>query len=317
MLTTVNMEIITVLSKDNPKIAEFECNSLICFDKYTITDNIIKGETSSTKKTWKRLAYTNYILKPLYKETITNFLEKISIDIPKEFTVVMIKNKSDKRITSIDTKKRLSNLKGNTKKLTNYAVVVEEEHAILCEVLWENPKDYLQRKPQMRPAFHPASIHPKLARASVNLTGIRSGTIYDPMCGVGGILIESRLMGLKTIGSDIDKEMLNKSKINLKHYKAPAKLFKKDALTTNITADAIITDLPYCKSTKKIDNLEQFYLDFLIHIKTLTKNAVIMFPDFVNVKKIVKKSGWKIKEEFTYYLHRSLSKKILILNPTL
>jgi len=51
-----------------------------------------------------------------------------------------------------------------------------------------------KRKPHMRPGFHPSSLNPKLARAFVNLTGIRKGTIVDMFCGTGGILIEAGLI---------------------------------------------------------------------------------------------------------------------------
>ncbi|MBW2993758.1 hypothetical protein KY317_04250, partial [Candidatus Woesearchaeota archaeon] len=73
------------------------------------------------------------------------------------------------------------------------------------------------RKPHLKPGFHPVSLNPKLARAMVNLTGIRKGIILDCFCGVGGILVEAGLIGLKPVGYDIDQRMTDASRINLEY----------------------------------------------------------------------------------------------------
>jgi tRNA (guanine10-N2)-dimethyltransferase len=165
----------------------------------------------------------------------------------------------------------------------------------------------------MRPEHHPASINPKLACAAINLSGLREGVIYDPMCGVGGILIEAGLMRLSVFGSDTDEVMLRKAKINLEHYKVEGDLFCADALKTTKKADCIITDLPYSRSTKHIPNLHAFYTEFLKHAQTLAPKAVIMFPDSLPAKKIAEEGGWLIEDTITFYLHKTLSKKILVL----
>ena len=79
-------------------------------------------------------------------------------------------------------------------------------------------ENFEQRKAQNRPEHHPSSLHPKLARALINLTQTTS-SILDPMCGSGGILIEAGLMKLKPIGYDIDQIQINRSRINLSHFK--------------------------------------------------------------------------------------------------
>lgn len=61
-----------------------------------------------------------------------------------------------------------------------------------------NRTAYEDRKPQHRPFFSPISLHPKFARALVNLSRIKKGDkILDPFCGTGGILIEAGLIGAK------------------------------------------------------------------------------------------------------------------------
>ena len=74
----------------------------------------------------------------------------------------------------------------------------------------------------------------------------------------------------------------------------------------------IVSDLPYGKATKKIDR--NLYADFLgVLRRILGKRAVIGFPSTVNHRKMIKNAGLKLKEEFSYYLHKSLSKKICVI----
>jgi tRNA (guanine10-N2)-dimethyltransferase len=170
-----------------------------------------------------------------------------------------------------------------------------------------------KRRPHLRPGFHPSSLNPKLARAFVNLTGIRKGSIVDMFCGTGGILIEAGLIGLNIIGYDIDKQMLNRAELNFKHFKIKNyKLYQKDATKIKRKFNYIVADLPYGHATKKID--KNLYLNFLKNLKKiLKKRAVIGFPDFAPYKKLIKAAKLKIKGEFTIYLHKRLSKKIVIL----
>ena len=63
------------------------------------------------------------------------------------------------------------------------------------------------------------------------------------------------------------------------------------------------------KQNKRL--LEDFYKKFLDNALKITKKMVVIFPNFVNYKKLMKK--WKIKKSFDYYIHKSLTKKIVIL----
>ncbi|MCK4266621.1 MAG: TIGR01177 family methyltransferase, partial [Thermoplasmata archaeon] len=75
------------------------------------------------------------------------------------------------------------------------------------------------RKSEYRPYSHPISLHPKLARALVNLTGVREGQcLLDPFCGTGGVLLEAALMGVRTLGGDMDSRMVSGTRQNLEHY---------------------------------------------------------------------------------------------------
>ncbi len=161
--------------------------------------------------------------------------------------------------------------------------------------------------------------------------------MMDPFCGAGGILIEAALIGIKPIGYDLYNIMLKKAKVNLDYYKIKNyKLINEDALNIKIKYDYIITDLPYGLNTsiwikkgnkngkislkqtdkkEKIKNLENFYLKFLKNLKKIMKKrAVVIFPHYVDYKKLIKKANLKLEKEFSQFVHRSLTRRIMILS---
>jgi tRNA (guanine10-N2)-dimethyltransferase len=178
-------------------------------------------------------------------------------------------------------------------------------------------KEFLARRSHLLPAGHPTSLHPKLARALVNLTGAKKGeVILDPFCGAGGLLIEAGLIGMKVVGFDIDRIMLKRAKINLDYLRIKNyRLELKDATTISKHYGYIVTDLPYGKNSKLSEkDLEKLYFYFFKVLKKIKpKKSIIGLPDFIDYKKIIKKSGLKIKKEFDWYLHKSLTKKIILL----
>jgi tRNA (guanine10-N2)-dimethyltransferase len=117
-------------------------------------------------------------------------------------------------------------------------------------------KDLLrQRKVSQRPFFSPISLHPKYARALINLTGVkRGGTVLDPFCGTGGIAIEAAVLGMRVMVSDFDEEMIFGCLENLDFYGLEA----EEAEVADIgdipdrfrDLDAVATDPPYGRSTR-------------------------------------------------------------------
>lgn len=112
-----------------------------------------------------------------------------------------------------------------------------------------------KRKVGERPFFSPISLHPKYARALINLTGVkRGGTVLDPFCGTGGIVIEAAEMGMRAIASDFDPEMVDGCRENMMFYKMP--IHDYDVLDIGEIGDrfhdvdAVCTDPPYGRSTK-------------------------------------------------------------------
>lgn len=76
----------------------------------------------------------------------------------------------------------------------------------------------------------PISLHPKLARALVNLARVPSGgLILDPFCGTGGILLEASQIGLRPVGADIRTSMVAGSRKSLRSLATDADLVTADA----------------------------------------------------------------------------------------
>jgi len=71
-----------------------------------------------------------------------------------------------------------------------------------------NPYEFQKRdvgRPEQRAIY---SIPPRLAKIMINLTGIKSGILLDPFCGMGTILQEGVLMGFDIRGVDLDKNCI-------------------------------------------------------------------------------------------------------------
>jgi len=331
------MQQIFLLSKQNLELSKQEVLALAEQKDFMLVDNLLILNTNF--KDYKRLAYTKEVYELLF------------ISNPKSI-IANIKNFDWQKIYKTDFCLRIHNTKGFKEKTlagyiwhklkspkvnlknskTEIHLFFIKNKTIAALSKYKNKQDFEKRKPHLRPELHPSSLNPRLARALINITGIKKGKILDPFCGSGGILIEAGLINLEPIGYDIDKIMLKRAEINLKYYKIKDyNLKQQDATKIKTKFNYIVADLPYSKNTKslkpKVSNsyeskirkkqdLNKLYLNFLKTLKKiLKKKAVIGFPDFIDCKSLIEKSKLRIEKEFDYYLHKSLTKKIILLSP--
>jgi len=308
------MKYFAVLSKENISIARDELLFLLNIKKHSLTGNIL---VFSTKKPdlFRRLAYTNQIYQYLFKTTPDNLIRKLqtfSFDshIQKDYCV-----RSHCSIPEREISKHIYNSlkspKVNLKDPATTFFLKETDQEIFAGKLTiDIPKGYKERMAHKRPALHPSSLHPKLARAMINLSGRRKGLLRDPFCGSGGILIEAGLMRIRAKGYDIDRIMISRSNMNLKHYNLKAEILQKDALTMDEKAEAVVTDPPYSKNTKKTD-LFSLYKGFLKRSSQCTKTIVLSFPGFIDYEAILK--PYRITGEYEIYIHKSMTKKVFVI----
>lgn len=147
-----------------------------------------------------------------------------------------------------------------------------------------NTSHFQQRRGHLRPFLSPVTMHPKIARALVNLSSInKNEVLLDPFCGTGGILIEAGLIGIRVIGSDIEKKMIEGCKKNLEYFHLKNyKLYCVDIgdIVNHIrSVDAVVTDFPYAKATTtKGEQLHHLYnrgFEIISHVLRKNKCAVI------------------------------------------
>jgi len=191
--------------------------------------------------------------------------------------------------------------------------------------LWTNTEKFEERRPHQFLARHPSGMHPKIARAIINLTGVTGAgrwdvggrnsdvdgaKLIDPFCGAGGFLIEAKRMGLRAEGSDIDDGQVKRANINLAPFGLTAT--RRDALTLTEPIDYLASDLPYGRNTKTTDT-DALYRAFLILLgKLLRKKAVLVFPDFADHTKLVVGSGLRVVATYPIYVHKSLTRNVVV-----
>ena len=346
------MEHIFLLSGDYIVLGREEVFSLFKIRGNKLTDRLLvvdlNGELDA--KLIKRLALTKNIYRLLFEckpDGLIGSLKRFDWNsvYKKDFCVrtFFIDENKDELVKKYSESKLANFIWDNIKSpkvnfrnpKTLITVFISKDKSVCGVQEFENRQDFESRKAHRRPFPHPSSLHPKVARALVNISEIKENEILlDPFCGTGGFLIEAGLMKIKSVGYDINKIMTKGCRENLQYFKISSKIKTKNALDLEDKFDCVVTDLPYGlnsnaktgyeKDWKKFrlnrkiqkegftEGLEKFYLDFLKNLRAkLKKKAVIIFPSYVNYRKILRTAGFRIEKEFSNYVHRSLTRKIV------
>ncbi len=188
---------------------------------------------------------------------------------------------------------------------------------VLAEV---DRSKFEERRPHKRPYFRPGAILPRISRTLVNLTRVGPGERFlDPFCGTGGFLIEAGLIGAEVHGFDIDAQAVHGCRKNLEHFGIDYNVEVKDAMELRYKDhfDAVATDPPYgiSASTKGL-GLEELYaktLRVIYNVLKEKKYACIVSPKDVPVEELSKEVGFNVVETHFERIHRSLTRKILVL----
>lgn len=178
---------------------------------------------------------------------------------------------------------------------------------------------FMDRIPIRRPALHPSTLQPDIARCLVNLSRARAGDfLLDVFCGVGGILIEAALIGCRIAGIDMDMDMIRKAESNLRGYGLVFDgLIRGDARRIPFSnVDRIVTDPPYgrASSTKGVDPVK--LIDDFLHeaYNTIRKGGYLCFmsPIEFEVSKLVEDAGFVILEKYIQRVHGNLTREIFV-----
>lgn len=301
-----------VLSQEHPSLARAECEALHAEAEWEPYGKHLLGKLEEPSR---RMAYTRRVLEVLHRGGEDE--EWPAPPTPHGTIRVEVLTPGEGRMTRGEARKKVLDWLGQPKvdlnnPDTKFWLATHGEEALVCKETWENREDFEARKNQRRPAPHPTSLPPKLARAMVNLAGpVRE--VLDPFCGSGGLLLEAGLLGLDTIGIDVDDAMLARAEKNLEAYGAEARLIHGDALEHEGETECVVTDLPYGRNSKAED-LHTLYEGFLERYNKLTERMVVGFPDLVDGEALAEEHGWDIKWSFQWPLHKSLNKHIVVLH---
>lgn len=172
-----------------------------------------------------------------------------------------------------------------------------------------------------RPFFRPVSLEPRLARAAVNIAaGVSEGYVVDPMCGTGGILIESALTGRPTLGIDFDPIMVEGTQENIDWAQVDAEVKRGDAtrfeLPNNLAA--VVVDPPYGRNSPSDDKLIEDMLAN-IHSQNSDCRLVVILPvdaggDDLDeeISTSIKLPGYEVKAAYGIPVHKSLGRVMII-----
>lgn len=314
------MKHIFSLSGDYPNLAKGEITALFGIKTSFLADTLILCDGASNEsilKKAKRLGLTKKIFE--IKHTITPATKEALLEAKPQLENtyrVDIVAPQTKNISTAELADTLYDIQTNPQVSLHqpqhhYYFIWLENSIYFTEIIYENKDEPDNRRSHLKEHNHPTSTHPKIAKAMINLSGADS--FIDPFCGAGGILIEGSLMGLNVRGRDIDKIMIKRAQVNAKALGLHIDVRQGDALELEEKTPAIVTDLPFGRNSTLTQELETLYKQFFTHASTLTSKLIVGLPNTVVLDELLEQTPWKQKETYSIYVHKSLTRKIILL----
>jgi len=294
------------LAGENLELAEAELDGFL--NAVNVDETVSrKGRlafTESHPDQLKRLALTHEVAEKIDPETFK----------PEGSYAVRVENLTGKKVE----KEKLESELGEKLSTEKNKVKLENPESVIKVYITDNKKYYGQviedinrglfqkRSNEKRPFSSPISMDPVLARVLGNLSEVSSGEqILDPFCGTGGILIEAGLCGIGVKGLDIQEEMVEGAKQNLKEYGIlNCDIREGDISEVNEIFDrynAVISDLPYGKASKIEEKPVKKFLEF---IENFEGKTVFMYNEA---------SIGSYEADFEVYVHKNLTRYIYLI----
>lgn len=177
--------------------------------------------------------------------------------------------------------------------------LVEATFGDTGKTVWRHSARGWYRRDRLKPFAnaHKGLLPPKIARMLVNIAvgkEVKDKVLLDPFCGSGTVLMEAGTIGVKTIGSDLDKVQLAGAEKNLVWAKLPVNLILADAVKiadfVKEPVDCIVSE-PFMGKTnptaEQIPNvargLEKLYLGCFKNWHKILKpgaRVVMFFPTY-------------------------------------
>ncbi|MFW6265528.1 MAG: methyltransferase domain-containing protein [Halanaeroarchaeum sp.] len=196
-------------------------------------------------------------------------------------------------------------------------VLCADEECLLAWQVVESERGYGDRLPTDRPFFQPGSMDPLLARAVVNLARVEPGdVVLDPMCGTGGLLIETGLVGGRPLGFDAQEKMVRGTRLNLAEYlDGDWDVCRADATRLPLrdgAIDAVVFDAPYGRQSKiERHGLGDLVSGALEEVRRVALRGVLVADRSWRVA--AEAAGWTVEHVFERRVHRSLDRYVHLL----
>ncbi len=320
------MRLAFLLSGRHPDIGEWEIRQL--YGAYDIkcdferTDRVLLVNTGEVPPFVERLALTHEIIR-VHDIATKSEIQRLRFEVPSGYTAcIRVKKIGFHKESSEELEKKLGAIlyrDGIRINLDNPDVIervyLVNDMAIAGELAFRNRrKDLNARVPKNRPFFFPGVILPDMARALVNLTGVRGGEILvDPMCGTGSFLIEAELMGIRSVGMDVLGRMVYGSENNLRFCGCNGHLVIGNALQMPFkdgSFDALTTDFPYGRSTRIVGRRDELYRGVIEEAHRITtRNSFSVFVSMEDLDGYFQELFRPVKK-FSDRIHKSLTRRI-------
>jgi len=331
------MKFLFELSKDHKTLPSSEVFSCLKAEKIDykileLNEDVAVIDTAESEKIQiiaNRLSHTFFVDQFLFSSSIsTDEINKIALKnkIEKKGSIAIRYKNRSKKVDSQKIIKKLAGIYTKNMKVSLQnpdieirALITDSKVYVGLKLYSINRTQFERRKVQFRPFFSPISLHPRIARALVNISNIKKDDILlDPFCGTGGILLEAGLIGAKVIGNDIEEKMIDGCRKTLDYYEIKNySIFCSDIgdISNYLNAvDAVVTDFPYGKSTTtKGEDMENLYLRAFESISKILKTggrAIIGISryDLINVGK----EYLSYIETHEFRAHRSLTRYFVV-----
>ncbi len=278
----------------------------------------------------KRLAMTHNIIKVLGigrsgEEEVLEVVNRSPVDFERTYSIRVRRIRGYSRINTELMEQRIGRSfyqKGFRADLKNpqiqFRVLLTEDKSIFGSIAACVGRGAFEtRRPHYKPFFYPGVLMPRVARALVNIAKPEK-CLFDPFCGTGGILVEAGLIGITVIGSDVQRKLLLGAKMNLDYYDVDYSLMYQDACHLALrdeSVDAVVTDPPYGRSAAiKAASLETLLEESLKEIHRVLKiGKRVVFISERQIEDIAKETGFKVAESHLHRVHKSLTRRISVL----
>ncbi|MFB3763810.1 MAG: THUMP domain-containing protein [Methanotrichaceae archaeon] len=196
------------------------------------------------------------------------------------------------------------------------ALITEEKIVFGIEIACPDRSGFEDRRPHLKPFFHPGVLMPRIARALVNIVQAQPGErLLDSFVGTGGILVEACLIGICGIGVDVQRSLIRGASSNITGLNCSLVLgdakrlpFRDDSI------DSAVLDIPYGRSAlirakSKDELLKESIAELNRVLKPDKKMAIVADRP---IDGYLKDAGFNIIEIHRERVHRSLTRHIFI-----